>query len=236
MFKAITFDFWNTLYKPPENEEAGRKRINLFWDYLLKIGFEVERKQVKRAFMKAWDMANKKQREEGIDITPRGHLAIILDEIGVELMPDMEDKAYNIYTETLLDFPPVINDDVQEILPRLKSKYKLAVICNTGITPGKNLRELMKKDGIIDYFDYLVFSDEVGFAKPNIEIFNFTLNKLKAENSCVAHIGDDVLTDMWGAKNAGMTTIWLAPEADEKLSHIDYHIRRLNELKAIFDI
>lgn len=236
MFKAVTFDFWNTLYNPPQAEEAGRQRINLFHDYLVSLDLKTERKQVKEAFFKAWDIAHKKQRGEGVDITPKGHLEIILNHLEVKLAPPEEEKAYTIYTETLLDFPPVINDDVKDILPLMKARFKLAVICNTGITPGKNLREIMKKDGILDYFDFLVFSDEVGFAKPNKEIFNFTLQKLEVDNSCAAHIGDDILTDMWGAKNAGMTTVWLAPEGEEKFPYVDYHILRLGELKGIFKV
>lgn len=236
LLKAITFDFWNTLYKPPKDEEAGRKRINLFYDYILSLGLEVERKQVKEGFLKAWDIAHKKQREEGLDITPRGHLNIILEHLQIKLAPEEEEQAYNIYTETLLDYPPMINDDVKEVLPLLKARYKLAVICNTGITPGKNLRELMKKDGILDFFDFLVFSDEVGFAKPSARIFSFTLDKLGVASCLAAHVGDDVLTDMWGAKNVGMTTVWLAPAGEEKPDYIDYHILRIGELKGIFKV
>ncbi|SHG51576.1 putative hydrolase of the HAD superfamily [Thermosyntropha lipolytica DSM 11003] len=236
MFKAVTFDFWNTLYKPPAVKEAGRQRINLFHNYLLSLGINVERREVKEGFLKAWDVAHKKQREEGLDITPKGHLHIILEHLKIKLTPEEEKKAYTIYTETLLDYPPVLNDDVKEVLPLLKARYKLAVICNTGITPGKNLRQLMKKDAILDFFDFLVFSDEVGFAKPSDRIFNFTLKNLGVENKQAAHVGDDILTDMWGAKNAGMTTVWLAPEGEEKFSYVDYHILRLGELTTILGV
>lgn len=224
------------MYRPPKAEEAGRQRINLFHNYLLDLGFTIERKQVKEGFLKAWDIAQKKQREEGIDITPRGHLNIILEHLKIELAPEKEEKAYIIYTETLLDYPPVLNDDVKDILPLLKSRYKLAVICNTGVTPGRNLRELMKKDEILGFFDFLVFSDEVGFAKPSEQIFNFTLKNLGVENTFSAHVGDDILTDMWGAKNAGMTTVWLAPEGEGDFDYVDYHILRLGELKGIFGV
>lgn len=148
---------------------------------------------------------------------------------------DIEEAAYRSYTRTLLDLPPVINEGVLETLPVLADKYKLAVICNTGATPGAILRELIKKDGLYDYFGVLVFSDEVGFAKPSTRIFNYALEHLGIANPAdAAHIGDDAITDVIGAKKTGMKAVWLAPGELWAVPEADYHVQNVNELINLF--
>ena len=121
-----------------------------------------------------------------------------------------------------------------ETLPRLSEKYKLAVICNTGISPGKILREIMQADDIFRWFECLTFSDEVKWAKPNVKIFNYTLENLHVKNHEAAHIGDDIKTDVSGAKLAGMKAIWLASQPLECLTDCDYQVNSIAELVTLF--
>ena len=55
----------------------------------------------------------------------------------------------------------------------------------------------------------MIFSDEVGVAKPSTSIFELALKDMKVEASNVVHIGDDQKNDVAGAKLAGMQTIWI---------------------------
>lgn len=45
--------------------------------------------------------------------------------------------------------------------------------------------------------------------KPSRRFFRWVFHKLNAEPSETAMIGDKLIADMWGAKRAGMTTIWV---------------------------
>lgn len=233
MLKAITFDFWDTLYKAPDAMSMSSRRIAAFAKTLHAIGHNTEEEAIRQAFYDCWQYANKYQLDCGLDITPRGHVEFILAQLHLNLAPDNWKRIYDVYTTILLDFPPQVNDGVQETLPWLAEKYKLAVICNTGVTPGIMLREIMKMDDIFRYFACAVFSDEVQWAKPNIKIFNYTLEKLQVLNSEAAHIGDNRSTDVIGAKRAGMTAIWLAPLAVAKLPECDFHVRGIKELVTL---
>jgi len=233
VLKAITFDFWDTLYKAPDSMSMSSRRIAAFAKTLRAAGHETEEENIRQAFYDCWQYANRYQTECGLDITPRGHVKFILAQLHLNLTPENWKRVYDVYTSILIDFPPQVNDGVEETLPQLAQKYKLAVICNTGVTPGIILREIMKKDDIFRYFAFAVFSDEVLWAKPNIKIFNYTLEKLRVLNSEAAHIGDNSSTDVDGAKRAGMTAIWLAPLAVEKIPECDFHVRSIKELVAL---
>lgn len=234
MIKAITFDFWNTLYKGPANRRVYEKRMSDVREVLKHQGFVFDFKEVGRAFQMAWEKAAFMQRAYGEDPTPRGHVEFALQELAIKIDDEFKEKLYQTYISTLLDIPPELNNDVQETLPALFGKYRMAVICNTGVTPGSTLRQLMKQDGILQYFDFLVFSDEVGWAKPNVEIFKYTLENIHMDSQNAAHIGDDEITDVIGAKKAGLTAVWLAPDKSWTVPEADYHVKSVKELLTIW--
>ncbi|MEN6325159.1 MAG: HAD family hydrolase [Syntrophomonas sp.] len=236
MVKAITFDFWNTLYIIPSDKCLSSLRIQRLDKILRVAGWEFSPEKLRAALKYGWQKAWFQQRAFGEETTPRGHVKDILEKLGVDpAKGDVGETAYQAYTTTLLDLPPVVNEGVLETLPLLAGEYKLAIICNTGATPGAILRELLKKDGLIDYFGVMVFSDEVGFAKPSTRIFNYALEHLGIANSAdAAHIGDDAITDVIGAKKAGMKAVWLAPGENWAVPEADYHVRKVNELIKLF--
>lgn len=234
MLKAITFDFWNTLYKPPPDLRISTKRVEVCKNILQAMGYDLTDEEVMDAIKQTWKYAYHKQREDGIDIAPRGHVDVILEKLNIRLEQQDWDKLYHVYTDVMIDLPPELNDGVLDTLPLLAHKYKLAVICNTGVTPGIILREIMRKDDIFQYFQVTVFSDEVTWAKPNPKIFDYTMKQLNVTPAIAAHIGDDRLTDVFGAKNAGLTSIWLAPQANEAIPECDYHISSVRELLELF--
>ena len=91
----------------------------------------------------------------------------------------------------------------------------------------------MKKEKLDEYFQVLVFSDEVAWAKPNIRIFRHTLGQLGLEPQEAVHVGDDPITDVIGARKTGMKAVWLAPEARWAVPECDWHIKELRELMDI---
>jgi putative hydrolase of the HAD superfamily len=50
-------------------------------------------------------------------------------------------------------------------------RFPLGVISDTGITPGRVLRQILERNGLMDFFSVTVFSDETGVAKPQALMF-----------------------------------------------------------------
>lgn len=93
----------------------------------------------------------------------------------------------------------------KEILEQLVQEYKLGIVANQ--LPG--LEERLKDFGILDYFDAIFSSADLGLAKPNPAIFRLALQK----SNCLPHqaimIGDRLDNDIVPAKRIGMKTIWI---------------------------
>lgn len=234
MIRAMTFDFWNTLYGDPRNKDVLERRVERFYKVLKGEGFRYTRQAILEAFRACWGKAHYEQRVNGREMTPLGHLEYIKKKLSLRSNALLDGELYQAYTQVMLDVPPTLNDGVPEVLKELSTRYRLAVICNTGATPGVILRKIMKADGIYSYFNVTVFSDEVGWAKPNTRIFMYTLSRISVQPTEAVHVGDDGITDVIGAKKAGMKVVWFCPGAKWALPECDWHIRRMPELLDLF--
>ncbi len=127
--------------------------------------------------------------------------------------------------------------DTINILNYLKSKnYKLGIIANQS----KGLKERLCKFGILNYFDIVIASDEVGIAKPNLGIFEKAIKLVNLNPEDCIMVGDRLDNDIFPAKKIGMKTIWirngLAIHQNISLSNqkADVIIDNLLEIKSIF--
>lgn len=93
----------------------------------------------------------------------------------------------------------------KEILEQLRQEYKLGIIANQ--LPG--LEQRLKDFGILEYFDAIFSSADLGLVKPDPAIFRLALQK----TNCLPHqaimIGDRLDNDIVPAKRIGMKTIWI---------------------------
>jgi YjjG family noncanonical pyrimidine nucleotidase len=118
----------------------------------------------------------------------------------------------------------------QEILNYLSGSYKLYIITN-GF---QEIQHTKLKSGQIEhYFDEVFISDAVGHKKPSKEIFEHVLNKHSLNKTESIMIGDNLLTDIAGAINTGIDSVFYNPG---KLTHevpVTYEISHLSALKEI---
>lgn len=235
VLEVISFDFWNTLYVLKQRDQLDTLRASNVKQVLEANGCYYSIEELRAAFRAAWEKAAYCQRAYGLEIGPSGHLQVIEEKLAVHLDDAVQRELLAAYTETLLSIPPQLNDGVKEVLPLLSERFQLAVICNTGATPGYVLRKIMDQDQIASYFKIMVFSDELGYAKPHPEIFQFVLQNLNRCGKQAAHIGDDPVTDVIGARQAGMKAIWLAPGAEGAVPEADYHLHKVKDLLTILD-
>lgn len=121
-------------------------------------------------------------------------------------------------------------DDVDNAISLLQSHFSLGLVTNgASDTQRENLRVL----GLEHRFGAIVISGEVGVAKPDARIFRFALQELGIEPQNAWHVGDDLNTDVGGAKTAGLTAVWLNRGGDPPLQGApspDHEIRSLRDL------
>ena len=93
------------------------------------------------------------------------------------------------------------------LLNTLKGKVKLGIITN-GFTELQQTR--LERTGLSDHFELLVISEQVGVAKPHVDIFNHALSEMgNPARDVVLMVGDNPESDILGGMNAGMDTCWI---------------------------
>ncbi|XP_042500854.1 haloacid dehalogenase-like hydrolase domain-containing protein 3 isoform X2 [Macadamia integrifolia] len=81
---------------------------------------------------------------------------------------------------------------------------KLAVVSNFDT----RLRGLLKDLNVVDLFDATIVSSEVGYEKPDAQIFRAALDHICVEAGKAVHVGDDEKADKVGANTIGIDC-WL---------------------------
>ncbi len=204
--KAITFDFWSTLYKAKAVDYTARLE-RLKSQIEAGSGAEFNQEQFEAAIKVARDIWSKTWIEEHRTIDAQEWLSIIINELGTTFNPD-DLQQIQIYMEnSVLHNRPTLATEVKSVLKTLSAAYKVAIISDTGITPGRTLRQILEEDQLLNYFTHLTFSDEIGHSKPHPNAFLTTLKALNATPAEAVHIGDLLRTDIAGALAVGMRAV-----------------------------
>ncbi|MEM3597198.1 MAG: HAD family hydrolase [Candidatus Bathyarchaeia archaeon] len=215
--KAVTFDLWETLLFERDGYDARRSsaRCRNLVNALKGLGVEVSvenmdfaLKKTISSLLKIWDTNRDIAHSEQIQLLMK-HLF----KNSVSVKEEWLDSLSSAYVSALFEVPPYLNPDALEVLRWLKSQNKyVGIICNTGLTPGFGLRRFLEKEGVAKYFDVMIFSEEVGVRKPDPRIFHLVSEKLKVKPYEVVHVGDNLRSDVWGAKNACFKAVYFLCE------------------------
>ncbi|KAK7368066.1 hypothetical protein VNO80_10088 [Phaseolus coccineus] len=96
-------------------------------------------------------------------------------------------------------------DGAHEAITLLKGAgVKMAVVSNFD----NRLRKLLKDLNVLNLFDAVIISSEVGYEKPDSRIFQAALDQVNVEACKALHIGDDEKADKLGANDVGIDC-WL---------------------------
>lgn len=204
--KAITFDFWSTLYRSA-TVDYSKRLLELKRNVEQRSGTEFDSDQFREAVKLARQTWTQTWVEEYRTIPADEWLGVVLAELEVSLIPEHLRQVQIGLEESVYQDLPTPVPEARAVLADLSATHRLAVISDTGITPGRVLRRLLEQDEIIDYFSRLTFSDEVGYSKPHPQAFLTTLNLLGVEPPEAVHVGDLLRTDIAGAQGVGMRAV-----------------------------
>ena len=92
--------------------------------------------------------------------------------------------------------------------------------------------------GLEDYFDFVVFAQDVKVEKPDPKIFEITAQQAGCEFSQLMHVGDSLENDVAGAQNVGAPAVWLNRDGVQNTTDFqpDYEIRSLTEISDFLGI
>ena len=99
--------------------------------------------------------------------------------------------------------------NTHETLQELKKDGKELHIITNGFKEVQFIK--LKNCGLLDYFDVIICSEDVGKNKPAPEIFQHTMKLAHAKPEESVMIGDDLKVDVRGAERQGMTGVLFDP-------------------------
>lgn len=117
-----------------------------------------------------------------------------------------------------------------EVLDYLYPRYPMTIVTN-GFDEIQSTK--LASSGITSYFKSIVTSARAGHKKPAKEIFEFALAESGFESHETVMIGDNLLTDIGGARNASLDTVFYNPNKVAHQEQTHYEIQDLKELKDI---
>jgi len=121
--------------------------------------------------------------------------------------------------------------DVKPTLEALKEEgCRLGVITNSERT----LRDTLRDRDLLDYLDALIISEEMNAEKPDPSIFNAALERVGLPPESCVHVGNLMEVDVRGARQVGMTPVWLDRERLGKQTSDMLRINSLSDLLFLF--
>lgn len=156
----------------------------------------------------------------------------------------MEQVGKMTDTEIAVDFERIFqsigksnmkpDDEVNKLIVDLGSYYKLGIITNGSVDWQLDKLEAI---GLSETFpkDYVFISSEIGYEKPNKEIYQHVLDRASLQPDQVLIVGDSWTNDVLAPMKQGMQAIWLnkkkklVPQEPRPLAIID----KLEELRTL---
>lgn len=212
MIKAITFDLWDTVFiddsDEPKRKAAGRlskkeERRALVFEYTRKHK-DVSKELVDSVYSTVDAAFSKVWHSQFVTWKVAERMELIFKGLGIDLASDKMDEIVKLHEEMELEFRPDFIEGVGDAIAELHKTYKLGVISDAIFSPGRVLREILKGEDLLKYFDHFVFSDEIGNSKPQPIVFESAHKNLGVQPQEMVHIGDREHNDIIGPKNVGV--------------------------------
>ncbi|BEP12177.1 hypothetical protein acdb102_04880 [Acidothermaceae bacterium B102] len=207
--QAIAFDVNGTLIQihTEDGMEAAFRAIGHFLTYQ---GIDLRRHQVRDLYFDTM----KQQRSAGEEFPEFDAVAIWRTIIETHMtdytrrlpadklaqLPLFLAELYRGVTRRRLELFPHVRD----VLDLLRGRFLLGIV-----TDGQSswARGELHKVGLSGYFDAVVVSAEYGFRKPDRRLFQHALDAMGVAAEHTMYIGNDMHRDVYGAHEAGMTTV-----------------------------
>ena len=178
----FSFDLWLTLIK--SHKEFKPKRNILFKSF---FDIKSTQEQVNQA-IRYYDVLCTK-----MSVTTGKHISRI-DSVTLEEFSQETEQLFLKYK------PELIYPNISNLFKKIKNENKtISILSNTAFILGKTLHKVLSEYELNSYFSFEIYSDELGLAKPNSEIFQILYEKVNqiktVDKQKIIHIGDNHRAD-----------------------------------------
>jgi putative hydrolase of the HAD superfamily len=218
-------------------EELIRQGIEAVYDALHVHGAALPgRQEFNQAFHETYNTTWRRAEQSLVEMEIRALLGKTVEALGLLLSEAEVLKLVRAHYQPVSSQVTIYADTIDTLADLRGRGMKIGLVSNT-VWPGSLHREDLECFGIIDFFDHVLFSADVGIRKPHPQIFQTALKALKVAPHEAVFVGDRVPEDVAGAKRVGMWGVWKQRPDRERLADVtpDAQIIQLRELLAVLD-
>ena len=234
MLRALTFDYWDTLYEGGRLPGRVALRRTAVGALLGAYGRALPEDQLRALYDESGREAERWWSEEQRGYKTGDRLRWILQRAAVTPREGCEHvaAAADAVDNALLMLPPAMLVGAWQMLRTLSRHFTLAIISDTGFASGRAQDRLLEKDAARGFFASTIYSMDIGHAKPRAEIFQAAVDELGVEPGAILHIGDNERTDVRGALAAGFRAIRVDVVRDNGPSEGEFVARSFEDLTS----
>lgn len=192
--RAITFDFWRTLFRDQGASQRWRLRASTF-----ARATGAGEDAVLAALETVGPIFQQHHIEHQETLTPLDAVCIVSQELGIELEQPQAEELADVFATAIVHHSPVPIDNALDAVREAAALAPVGIVSDSGLSPGSSLRVLLDRHGFTPYLGAMAFSDEVKVSKPQAAMFETAARELAVEPNELLHIGDLEYTDVEGA-------------------------------------
>jgi putative hydrolase of the HAD superfamily len=213
---AVTFDCWSTLIHERDPAESHALRVAA-----VARSARVAEADARRALDEAWGR-HVALWSQGVGSGSPEMARWTLEGLGAEVTPERVDSLARALAESALASKIVALEGAADTLAELaEAGIRRALVCDTGFSPGRVVRQLLDRAGLLARLEVMIFSDEAGVPKPHPRVFHQALAPLHVAPAQAVHVGDLRRTDVAGARAAGLGSVRIRQHHDDLSEHPD---------------
>lgn len=235
----VLFDLGDTLiFFNGDWQEVLRRSTKRLWKSLLKAGFPLDFEEFSKDFSKRMEKYYIGRNKDFVEYTSARVLSDYLDDLGYSQLPDqLIVDAMNAMYSVSQEFWQLEEDTIPILKWLQNNNFRIGLISNASDT--NDVYSLLNQFRLTNFFEHIVISAEFGLRKPHKDIFFHCLDLFNSTPQSCSMVGDRMDMDILGAKNAGISSIWISRRSIHKEVkkrfdfEPDFEISSLKELKEI---
>ncbi len=227
--KAVGLDFFGTLVQVSADSESC---IRSMYDSLRDCGYAFSYEDFVLNYRAATSEFRKTRNEQLREVNNCIWVASTLEKMGQRVKPSHQDIVRTV-ERYFSPWQIALAPDALNVLKWLNSRFTVSLITN--FTDTAFICRCLKRLGIEEFFAHVVVSDSVGWRKPHPNIFKVFLDLSHARPEEAIYVGDEMATDIAGAKGVGIRTVLLTKDGIEHVSKDlpDHSVNSLTEFKEL---
>ncbi|MFX1312901.1 MAG: HAD family hydrolase [Promethearchaeota archaeon] len=212
MIKGVFFDLYGTLLIPENSKKAWKNWFTTFYKLMKNYGLQFSKRSFSNECNGFFSRPDPKENVENLTVYENKIRDFAIDlnlDLNKSEIKNIADSCVNAWHEYIK-----IDPESLPLLEVLKDKKLIALITNFDHPP--HIYSVLSEYKLAKYFEFIAISGEIGFKKPDPQIFNITLKKIGLNSNQVIFIGDSK-EDIEGANNANIKPILIQRQGSKKI-------------------